>query len=275
MYEDDRGAYTPPIREPLSFDARPSRARRPAPMTLVASGVILVVLAAAVVVFYRSGVRGANEPPRAVGHSVARIKTPAIENAKPVDDGAIDVYVTDKPGSAAQPSFTAPPEQPQPRPAVTAVQAQVASVPKAAAVQIASAPPSAKAAPAKSSPPASRPVVVATAPEEEGLKPVVNGGHKAATPPAAPPAKTASAAPAKGAAMVQIGAYSSAAIADQEYAKVKGAFAKFASGHGKHVEPVDRGGSTLYRTAFTGFSKADAQAFCAALKAAGRTCIVK
>ena len=57
--------------------------------------------------------------------------------------------------------------------------------------------------------------------------------------------------------------------------KTKSAFAKFASGHGKHVEPVDRNGSTLYRTAFTGYSKGDAQAFCAALKAAGRACIVK
>ena len=36
-----------------------------------------------------------------------------------------------------------------------------------------------------------------------------------------------------------------------------------------------RGGKTLYRTAFTGFSKTEAQAFCSALKAAGRDCIVK
>ena len=37
----------------------------------------------------------------------------------------------------------------------------------------------------------------------------------------------------------------------------------------------ERDGRTLYRTAFTGFAREDAQAFCAALKAAGHTCLVK
>ena len=75
--------------------------------------------------------------------------------------------------------------------------------------------------------------------------------------------------------MVQIGAFSSAAIADSEFAKVRSAFSRYTAGRGKRVEPVERNGQTLYRTAFTGFSKADAQAFCNALKAAGKACIVK
>ena len=37
MSEHDRGAYTPPTDEPLSFDARRPQGRRPMPMTLVAS----------------------------------------------------------------------------------------------------------------------------------------------------------------------------------------------------------------------------------------------
>lgn len=268
MYEDDRGAYTPPTREPLSFDARPVRQRRPAPMTLVASGVVLIVLVAAVVVFYRSGVRGANEPPRAVGHSIAQIKSPAVENAKPVDDGALDVYVTDKNTATSQPTFTAPPEQPQARPGAPPVQAQTAPPP--APVQVATAEP----APAASAEQKAAAVKVATAktpPAKPALKPLQLA--QAVKP--APKADAAEAPAAKGGAMVQIGAFASSSIADSEFAKVKGAFAKFTSGHGKHVEPVERNGSTLYRTAFTGFSKEDARAFCSALKAAGRACIVK
>ena len=80
---------------------------------------------------------------------------------------------------------------------------------------------------------------------------------------------------AGGADAVQIGAYSSKALAEQEFAKVRSGFAKFTSGRGVHVEPVAKGSATLYRAAFTGFSKAQATAFCGALKAAGRACIVK
>ena len=50
MSDHDRGAYTPPTDAPLSFDARqPVRGSRPAPMMLVISAVVLVVLVIAVV----------------------------------------------------------------------------------------------------------------------------------------------------------------------------------------------------------------------------------
>jgi hypothetical protein len=62
MTDQDRGAYTPPTDAPLSFDARqPVRGSRPAPFTLIASGFILILLVAAIVLFYRTGVRQAGQ----------------------------------------------------------------------------------------------------------------------------------------------------------------------------------------------------------------------
>ena len=76
--------------------------------------------------------------------------------------------------------------------------------------------------------------------------------------------------------MIQIGAYSSEALAAKGWSDLAGAFAGDMAGKGKHFEPVSRDGKTLYRAAVTGFgSKAEAQAFCVKLKAAGRACIVK
>jgi cell division protein FtsN len=48
------------------------------------------------------------------------------------------------------------------------------------------------------------------------------------------------------------------------------------AGMGKKIEPVDVGGSTLYRTTITGFAtRAAAVSLCEKLKAAGKTCFVK
>uniref|UniRef100_UPI0025BB7A8D SPOR domain-containing protein n=1 Tax=Brevundimonas sp. UBA5718 TaxID=1946131 RepID=UPI0025BB7A8D len=97
--------------------------------------------------------------------------------------------------------------------------------------------------------------------------------------PPAPAATTpAPAAPAaaRGSASVQIGAFSSTEIADREYAAVAGRFGQYASGAEKRVtEVTTSSGSTLYRTAFSGLSRERATAFCNALKAAGRDCIVR
>jgi hypothetical protein len=288
MSEHDRGAYTPPTDEPLAFDARPAvRTRRPVPMTLVASTVVLVVLVCGVVVFYRSGVRGANEPPRAVGTTVAQIKTaPTAEEAKPVDQAAgLDVYVDDKGGEAVsgQPKFAPEPEQPQARPApVQVAQAPAAPVqlppapaqPQPAPVQVATAQPSTAQAGLRPATTASRPAAPAPAPAK--TVPVAPPAAKSVQlAQAEKPAPTTPAPASAGGALVQIGAFNSTAIADQEFAKVRASFGKYVAGKGKRVEPVERGGQTLYRTAFTGFTKAEAQAFCGALKAAGKACIVK
>ena len=87
-------------------------------------------------------------------------------------------------------------------------------------------------------------------------------------------AKIAAAAPAAahGKAVVQIGAYNSAAIAQAQLA----AASAVGGGHGHAVTPVKVGARTLYRTSFTGFAdRAAAQAFCARLAASGHACIVK
>ncbi|MBD3834869.1 MAG: SPOR domain-containing protein, partial [Brevundimonas sp.] len=91
------------------------------------------------------------------------------------------------------------------------------------------------------------------------------------------PAAPAPAAPAAGGSSgVQIGAFSSTAIADREYAAVAARFGQYASGAEKRVQEVTAAnGSTVYRTTFTGMSRDRAVAFCNALKAAGRDCIVR
>jgi hypothetical protein len=87
-----------------------------------------------------------------------------------------------------------------------------------------------------------------------------------------PPAATG----AGGNAAVQIGAFSSTAIADREYAAVAARFPQFARNATKRVQEVTASnGSTVYRTTFTGLSAADARAFCAAIQAGGGDCLVR
>ena len=65
MTDHDRGAYTPQTDAPLSFDARrASGGGGPVPMTLLISGMVLVILLIGVVYFYRSGVRHQGQAPR-------------------------------------------------------------------------------------------------------------------------------------------------------------------------------------------------------------------
>jgi hypothetical protein len=92
-----------------------------------------------------------------------------------------------------------------------------------------------------------------------------------ALPPApAPAAKTA------GVAAVQIGAFSSQALADKGWSDAAAVSPGLAAGKGKSVEKVDKDGKTLFRTQVTGFSsRAAATAFCDKLKAAGKACFVK
>src|SRR5690606_21927879 len=99
------------------------RGSRPAPLTLIISTLVLLALAAAIVMFYRSGVRQAGEPPRAIGTPVGDLKTAPPPEAQPVDPAAgLQIYKSED-GEVAhgQPQFAPPPEQPQPRAAPAAV----------------------------------------------------------------------------------------------------------------------------------------------------------
>ncbi|ASE40365.1 SPOR domain-containing protein [Brevundimonas vesicularis] len=257
-FEDDnkpgRGAYTPPTDDDLpfrrnSYDPRSGRnvgagGGKAPPVTLIISAVVLLLLIVAVIFFYRSGMRASTDAPPAVGQPVGEMKTAAPIDAQPIDPAAgVRVYRDETETTDAPVTFTPPPEAPQPRPAA----------PPTAAPTGQGLPPAKTATPAA---PAPRPTTPAPAP--------------VAAPATKAPAATG------GSASVQIGAFSSTEIADREYAAVAGRFGAFASGAEKRVtEVTSSSGSTLYRTAFSGLSRERAVAFCNALKAAGRDCIVR
>ena len=270
MSDHERGAYTPPTADaPLSFDPRqPVRGARPIPFTLILSVLVLAGLVAAIFVFYQSGVRQAGQAPRTVGEPVAGIKSPPPAEAQPQDPAAgLQIYRSEAGGPTepvTSPQFTPPPEQPQARPTTPVVVAQ------APPAQPAPAPPPSPstavalkpAIPAAPAPKAPAPKAATPAPKS------INDVLDAKRSPAPTPK------PVTGKAVVQIGAVSSTALADKAW---KDAIAVAGgSGKGKSVEKIEKNGGVLYRTAVTGFaSKEAAQAFCAKLKAAGKSCFVR
>lgn len=251
-YDRDRGAYSPTGEAPLAFDPREPGGRgagRP-PTTLIISALILLVLIVGLIFFYRSGVRRNGEPP-VVGQPLSNIRQPAPASAQPADEAAgLQIYGADKaPSASAAPGFAPLPEEPLPRP--------VASAP----------PPSVGAGPVLSTP--VQPQAPASAPAAApALRPTPAPPVAVQTPAVAAPTATA------GGAMVQIGAFSSTALADKGWGDVARLLPGQMAGKTKKVEPVPD--SALYRAFVGGFaSKADAAAFCSDLKAAGHACFVK
>ena len=275
MSDHDRGAYTPQTDAPLAFDARSPQARRPLPFALIASGALLLVLIGSVALYYRSGTKAADGTVAPGGQQVAAVKTAPPPGEQKDAADYLEVYAAQNVPSAATPSepaFAPPPEQPQPRPApgLKVLPAEPARLPNTP--------------PAPAAPPLPKPIEVATAPIKSALpsppppKPVPTTTMATATPaPAAiPVAPAATAAAAGGGALVQIGAFSSNALADKGWKDIAAAFPSQMAGKAKRVEPLAKDGSTLYRTSITGFSdRASAAAFCSQLKAAGRACFVK
>ena len=295
MTDHQRGAYTPPTADaPLSFDPRqPVRGARPIPFTLILSVLVLAALVAAIFYFYQSGVRKAGQAPQVVGEPTQVIKTPPPAEAQPADAAAgLQVYKEEQGQPMetvpAAPTFTKGPEAPQARPTapVTVAQAPPAQVAPAAA-----APAIRPAIPAAAPPTAAQTAAAATiggatptpktAPPPAKVEPVA---PKAVTPAPKPPApvakaetpKAEAAKPATGGAVVQIGAVSSKDLAEKAWKDAVAVAPGLSAGKGKGVEPIEKNGGTLYRTSVTGFaSKADAQAFCAKLQAAGKSCFVR
>jgi len=294
MSDHERGAYAPPTDAPLSFDARqPVRGARPVPFTLIISILVLVGVGAAIFVFYRSGVRQAGQPPQTVGAPVAGMKAPPPAEAQPQDPAAgLQIYKAEggKAAGSGAPQFTPPPEQPQaraqpPAPAVVVTQAAPAAAAPTLRPSIPSQPPAAaapapapkaaapKPAPAKAEPPAPK---AAPAPVAKAAAPAAKPAAAKPEPKAAAAAPAPAAKAAAGAAAVQIGAFSSQALADKGWSDAAALAPGAAAGKGKSVEKVDKDGKTLFRTQVTGFaSRADATAFCDKLKAAGKACFVK
>lgn len=259
MSDSDRGAYTPPTDSPLSFDARrPVRGGGGAGgSTLVISAIILLLLVVGAGIWlYKDGRRGADDAPQPVGSTVADTKLAPQAKDQPEEDASAGLtihkdedFATATPG---EPTFAPEPETVQPRPAPQ---------------------PTAPVASADLRPVRPAPTVPAPTPSTPAPKPaplVI-----APKPPVQKPAPVAPAA-GGGAASVQIGAFSSQALADKGWSDAAAAAPGLAAGKGKRVEAIDREGKTLYRTTVTGFgSRADATAFCDRLKAAGKSCFVK
>ncbi|HEX8234149.1 MAG TPA: SPOR domain-containing protein [Caulobacteraceae bacterium] len=264
-FQDDRGAYIP-REQPLEFDrgyARPEGRRR-APVAMIVSALILVAMIAGLALFYSSGFRKEGEAPRVVGDPVGAMIAPPPAEAQPADETAgLEVYRAENGEAApAQPTFAPDPEQPMVRPQPPAPRPEAAS-PALRPAQPAAAPAATAAAPAPAKPAAAAPAKPAPAP---------------ATPAAAvpAPAATSPATPATGGAIVQIGAFSDAAQADKGWNDAARALPGAMAGKGKRVEPATVNGKAYQRTYVTGFaSKAEAQAFCRQLTAAGKSCIVR
>ena len=245
----ERGAYTPPTDDDLPFnrggyDARRSPAAKSPPVTLIVSAVVLLVLIIAVVLFYRSGLRASGDAP-SVGTPVGELKMEAPVEAQPINpEEGIDVYNDGAEAPTTAPTFTPPPEKAQPRPEPRPLPAPT-SDPLAAP---------------RPSTPATRP------PATQPTAPVTPAATRPTTP----------AATETGTSAVQIGAFSTTAIADREFAAIAARFPQFAGGSAKRVQQVTASnGTTVYRTTFTGLSRERAAAFCDAIKSSGGDCLVR
>ena len=330
MSDHDRGAYTPQTDEPLAFDPRTPSERRPVPMTLIASALVLVLLIAGVALVYRGGVRGAGEAPRPVGQPIMSVKTAPAPEAQPVapkSDTALDAVSKPAPTVAANndqtgpaPNFAATAEQPAPRPKpqpktiasieppakpVVAKPPTLATTSTRQTVTTASST-SAPSGPFSTTPPSggldaaevaaagmtsrasdrTAPLKLAQASPAKSRRAVVAATEEDDTEEAAPkpailarPATVAAKselAGKSGPAVVQIGAFSSSALADKGYSDVSANMSGQMSGKSKHVTPIDKDGKTLFRTWVAGFgSRSEAVSFCEALRAKNKTCIVK
>jgi cell division septation protein DedD len=278
----DRGAYTPQSDAPLAFDARSSRrgGGQPVPMTLIISGVILVVLVAAMAVFFIHNARDNPSAPSA-GQSIDAIKAPpAVPDAKPATNGVQIGYTEGSPlppdpnapaaPAGATPTFTPPPEAPGARPAPgTSPPAAAASKPPTIDAVLAKARPKTEdeiiaQAQAQKAPTAAKPATAAVQVAKAEPKPALTA--------AAPkPAAKAMSGP-----MVQIGAFSTEALAEQSMNAVAAKIPGRTAGKTLKVEKAEIGGKTLNRALVGGFaSKADADSFCSALKAQGGDCSVR
>lgn len=244
--DPERGPYTPRNDDDLpfdrsGFDARGygrSGGRPPVPITLVVSAIVLLVLIIAVILFYRAGVRAPGEAPPVVGESGAAAGS-APEAEALNRDAEIEIFDPNDSNVDLAP----PPEAPGQRP-----------------------------------PPLTGPETPAeTAPLEPSSPPVAEQPRPAPTQPTPRPAPTQpTPAPAGGGASVQIGAFSTEAAAERAYAEVAAAFPQFASGRTRGIQQVTTSeGRTVYRATVNGFSASDARAFCGAMRAQGRDCIVQ
>jgi cell division protein FtsN len=87
--DEDRGTYSPPTEDNLSYQSRRAPSRDQAPLTLIISGIVLVMLLMFVVLFYNSGLNSHGRTPPDVGNSVGDIKDGQVTDAKPLTDAQL------------------------------------------------------------------------------------------------------------------------------------------------------------------------------------------
>ena len=163
------------------------------------------------------------------------------ENGAPAQDAAITAALAEAQTQTG--SISASP-RPAPRPRTTTVSA----APAPAASQE-----TAQASTASAPAPAARPE---------------------ASPAAAPEAEPAAVASSASGPVVQLGAFDSNAIAQNEWSRLSGKFGSLFSGKGQVIQEHQSNGRTYWRLRVAGFSDgSDAQNFCAAVKAGGTDCI--
>lgn len=138
-------------------------------------------------------------------------------------------------------------------------------------VAVAALPPSTAAKPAPSAPATKPQAPVATA-KPTVVAPAVPPKQVAI--PAAKPVEAAPAATGNGTFGLQLGAFSSRARAESGWKSMSQRFA-FIGALTKSIEPVGKGGSTLYRLRAVGIaSRASAENLCSRMKVAGDSCAV-
>ena len=203
---DDRMDSEPPLT--LDDRRRAPRARGPAPVTLILSLLLLVAVAGGVFFMYRSGVRGAGQPPQPLGAPLGDVRAPAPPQTQTPDAAAGLTISKDDPNApTAAPRLAPPPEAPLP---------EAAPAPATSAT--------ASSSPAKPSAPASPPAKAVD--KGDPIDRLIAQADK----PKAAPAKVAGKDVAKdvvkdaaldpgSAAVVQIGAFSSETLADKEWSK--------------------------------------------------------
>jgi len=263
MSDHDRGPYTPPS-DRLSFDPRQPVRSGPAPVTLIVSALLLIGIIGGVVLLYRGGIRHRSDGPATVGEPVNDMRSPAEADATNAPPSALVIDKSDNsiapaPLAAAPPAAASPPlaAVPGPAPVLPAAIPAAAPAPHTTAVAATPAPPAAPPKPLTIASLADAAVAHGRAP----LRPAI------AAEPGAPPAGTA---------WAQIGAFSTAALADKGWNEIAHFAPTDMAGKGKQVEPTTHNGATFYRTIVTGFpSHAAAAAFCDKLKAANKPCITR
>lgn len=284
MTDRDRGTYSPPTEDNLSYEARRPAGRDQAPITLIISGIFLVLLLLAVVMFYNSGLNNHGRTAPEVGDSVSDIKDAQVQDAKPLTDQDLNTPLGDDQASAHfAPGTEAPLRDSSASQAVTTeapppakpITGPLPSQSDNAAIT-GQGTPAASPAPLKPAVQTVTPAATGTAASSASKSPAAPKPADTAKTDATKKTTETAAAPAKGGTVVQIGAFDSTETANKQYASVASSYGLFLSGTSKRIEKVDTPKGTFYRTSFAGFSTPDkARSFCSALKAAGHDCIVK